>query len=99
MLAKISHSALDIPIFYMNKVELLELTLEQRAERRYVKWSDHVYASKRRIQRRVLALERAIAEIIQQYKIYAQQPQWFGNHVAFLSCWKFSKIDFGKTTF
>lgn len=44
-------------------------------------------------------MERAIAEIIQQYKIYAQQPQWFGNYIAFLSCWKFSKVDFGKTTF
>lgn len=83
----------------MNEVEFLKLTVEQRKERRYVKWLDDVYASKRRIQRRFLALERDIAQSIQQYKICEQQSEWFGNYVAFLSCWKFSKVDFGKTTF
>lgn len=83
----------------MTQDELLTSAQEQREEARYAKWSKYIYTSKRRIQRRVLRLERNIAQNINQFKIYRQIDKWFESDLAFLSCWKFSKVDFGKNTF
>jgi hypothetical protein len=79
----------------MNKEEV---TQEKQEEERYLKWSKYVYSSKRRIQRRVLAIERDIAHTILQFKTYKQSED-LETFIAFLSCWKFSKVDFGKSTF
>ncbi|WP_332604214.1 hypothetical protein [Acinetobacter sp. ESBL14] len=75
-----------------------ELILQKREDERYAKWSNYVYSSKRRIQRRVLAIEREIAHTILQFKTYKQRED-LESFIAFLSCWKFSKIDFSQNTF
>ena len=82
----------------MNTEEILAIEQEKREEERYKKWSKYVYASKRRIQRRVLAIERNTAQTILQFKAY-NQSEGLETLIAFLSCWKFSKVDFGKNTF
>lgn len=82
----------------MNTEELVAIAQEQQEEARYAKWSKYVYSSKRRIQRRVLAIERDIAQTILQFKTY-EQSESLETLIAFLSCWKFSKVDFGKNTF
>ncbi|EPF77481.1 hypothetical protein GCM10025882_16460 [Acinetobacter gyllenbergii] len=79
----------------MNKEELI---LQKQENERYAKWSNYVYSSKRRIQRRVLAIERDIAHTILQFKTYKQRED-LESFIAFLSCWKFSKIDFSQNTF
>lgn len=79
----------------MNKEEL---TLQKQEDERYAKWSKYVYSSKRRIQRRVLAIERDIAQTIHLFKIYKQSED-LEVLIAFLSCWKFSKVNFGQNTF
>ncbi|ENX21542.1 hypothetical protein F892_00774 [Acinetobacter vivianii] len=83
----------------MNKEEFLELNQQKQEDEKYIKWSKYVYASKRRIQRRVLSLERDIAQNINQFKTYKQKDECLESSIAFLSCWKFSKLDFGKNTF
>lgn len=83
----------------MNKEEILELAQQKQEEERYAKWSKYIYSSKRRIQRRVLSLERDIAQNINQFKMYKQKNEWLETNIAFLSCWKLSKVDFGKSTF
>lgn len=83
----------------MTQDEPLTSTQEQREEARYAKWSKYVYARKRRIQRQVLALERGIAQNISQFKTYKRLDPLFESHFSFLSCWKFSKVDFGQPTF
>ncbi|ENX17688.1 hypothetical protein F895_00832 [Acinetobacter sp. CIP 64.2] len=79
----------------MNKEEH---TQQKQEEERYAKWSRYVYSSKRRIQRRVLSIERDIAQTILRFKTY-QQSEDLETFIAFLSCWKFSKIDFSQNTF
>ena len=79
----------------MNKEEL---ALQKQEEERYFKWSKYVYSSKRRIQRRVLAIERSIAQTILQFNTY-KQHEGLESLIAFLSCWKFSKVDFINNTF
>lgn len=79
----------------MNKEELI---LQKQEDERYEKWSKYVYSNKRRIQRRVLAIERDIAHTILQFKTY-QQSEDLETLIAFLSCWKFSKLNFGQNTF
>ena len=68
----------------------------ERNEYQEKKRSKFIYSSKRRIQRRVLNLEKFIAEAIHSYIHLNYQEKWFESNFAFLSCWKFSKIDFGK---
>lgn len=60
---------------------------------------DSVYSSKRRLQRRVLSLEKMIAQNIHNFQIYNSQDFSFESAYAFLSSWKFPKIDFAKPTF
>ncbi|MGA6138076.1 hypothetical protein ACPER7_17505 [Acinetobacter dispersus] len=79
----------------MNKEEL---ALQKQEEERHAKWSKYVYSSKRRIQRRILAIERDIAQTIHLFKIYKQSED-LETLIAFLSCWKFSKVNFGQNTF
>ena len=68
----------------------------ERNEYQEEKHTKFIYSSKRRIQRRVLQLEKSTAEAIYSYIHLNHQDQWFESNFAFLSCWKFSKIDFGK---
>lgn len=68
----------------------------ERNEYQEKKHTKFIYSSKRRIQRRVLQLEKSTAEAIYCYIQLNHQDQWFESNFAFLSCWKFSKIDFGK---
>ena len=68
----------------------------ERNECQEEKHTKFIYSSKRRIQRRVLQLEKSTAEAIYSYIQLNHQDQWFESNFAFLSCWKFSKIDFGK---
>ena len=68
----------------------------ERNEYQEKKRSKFISSSKRRIQRRVLNLEKFIAEAIHSYIHLNYQEKWFESNFAFLSCWKFSKIDFGK---
>ncbi|ENX42641.1 hypothetical protein [Acinetobacter sp. NIPH 2100] len=82
----------------MNKEEILELAQQKQEQERYIKWSKYIYSSKRRIQRRVLSLERDIAQTIHLFKIY-KQNEGLETQIAFLSCWKFSKVNFGQNTF
>jgi len=79
----------------MNKEEL---TLQKQEDERNAKWSKYVYSSKRRIQRRVLAIERDIAHTILQFKTNKPSED-LEALIAFLSCWKFSKVNFGQNTF
>lgn len=79
----------------MNKEEL---TQQKQEDERYFKWSKYVYSSKRRIQRRVLAIERGIAQTILQFNTY-KQHEGLESLIAFLSCWKFSKVDSINNTF
>lgn len=79
----------------MNKEEL---ALQKQEDERYAKWSKYVYSSKRRIQRRILAIERDIAQTILQFKTYKQSED-LETLIAFLSCWKYSKVNFGQNTF
>ena len=60
------------------------------------KHTKFIYSSKRRIQLRVLQLEKSIAEAIYSLIQLNCKDQWFERKFAFLSCWKFSKIDFDK---
>lgn len=61
------------------------------------KYSKFINSSKRRIQRRVLKLEKSIAKEIHDYIQLNYQNRWFENNFAFLSCWKFNKLGFGKS--
>lgn len=58
-----------------------------------------VYSSKRRLQRRVLSLEKMIAQNIYNFQKYNSQDFSFESSYAFLTCWKFPKVDFKKPTF
>ncbi|WP_151803222.1 hypothetical protein [Acinetobacter guillouiae] len=69
----------------------------EKNEYREEKNSKYIYSSKRRIQRRVLQLEKTTAEAIHHYIQFSYQDRWFESNFAFLSCWKFSKVDFGKS--
>ena len=68
----------------------------ERNEYQEEKHTKFIYSSKRRIQRRVLQLEKSTAEAIHIYIQSNYRDEWFERNFAFLSCWKFSKIDFGK---
>ncbi len=50
------------------------------------KYSKFINSSKRRIQRRVLKLEKSIAKEIHDYIQLNYQNRWFENNFAFLSC-------------
>lgn len=68
----------------------------ERNEYQEERHSKFIHSSKRRIQRRVLNLEKNIAQVIYNCTQTNCQDKWFESNFAFLSCWKFSKIDFGK---
>ncbi|AYA04486.1 hypothetical protein BEN74_17955 [Acinetobacter sp. WCHAc010034] len=68
----------------------------ERNEYQEEKHTKFLYSNKRRIQRRVLQLEKSTAEAIHSYIQFNYRDEWFESNFAILSCWKFSKIDFGK---
>jgi len=68
----------------------------EKTEYQEEKYSQYIYSSKRRIQRQVLQLEKLIAEAIHCYIHLNSQDKWLESNFAFLSSWKFSKINFGK---
>jgi len=61
------------------------------------KYRKFIYSSKRRIQRRVLQLEKLTAEAIHNYIHLNYKDEWFESNFSILSCWKFSKKDFDNT--
>lgn len=68
----------------------------ERNKYQEAKHTKFIYSSKRRIQRIVLQFEKSIAEAIYSYIQFNHKDQWFESNFAFFSCWKFSKIAFGK---
>lgn len=66
----------------------------ERNEYQENKYRKFIYSSKRRIQRRVLQLEKLTAEAIHNYVYLNYKDEWFESNFSILSCWKFSKKDF-----
>lgn len=58
-----------------------------------------IYSSKRRLQRRVLSLEKLIAKNIYNFQNFNIQNFSFESSYAFLSSWKFPKVYFNQSTF
>ncbi|MDQ9028058.1 hypothetical protein [Acinetobacter nosocomialis] len=69
----------------------------ERNEYQQDKYRKFIYSSKRRIQRRVLQLEKLTAEAIHNYIHLNYKDEWFESNFSILSCWKFSKKDFDNT--
>ncbi|PZM10981.1 hypothetical protein DOL94_16865 [Acinetobacter baumannii] len=69
----------------------------ERNEYQEDKYRKFIYSSKRRIQRRVLQLEKLTAEAIHNYIHINYKDEWFESNFSILSCWKFSKKDFYNT--
>ncbi len=63
----------------------------ERTEYQEEKHTKFIYSSKRRIQRRVLQLEKLTAEAIHNYIHLNYKDEWFESNFSILSCWKFSK--------
>lgn len=69
----------------------------ERNEYQEEKYTKFIYSSKRRIQQRVLQLEKLTAEAIHNYIQLNNKDEWFESNFSILSCWKFSKKDFDNT--
>ncbi|MEJ7942988.1 hypothetical protein QSG85_10705 [Acinetobacter baumannii] len=69
----------------------------KRNEYQEEKYTKFIYSSKRRIQQRVLQLEKLTAEAIHNYIQLNNKDEWFESNFSILSCWKFSKKDFDNT--
>jgi len=63
----------------------------ERNEYQEDQYRKFIYSSKRRIQRRVLQLEKLTAEAIHNYIQFNNKDEWFESNFSILSCWKFSK--------